>query len=191
VRITGGTARGCRLAGPKRKNHSIRPTSDRVREAIFNILGDRISGATVLDLFAGTGSFGLEALSRGAKSVVFVDNDPGALELIGHNLRSSFTQPAARVFKFDLTRDTSLTTLHKQLSEQYRCTVVFLDPPYEKKQAEKLLKMVQRSGLPADKAIIIAEERQNQNLPAIIERLQLSDRRRYGETGLWFYTFST
>jgi len=191
VRITGGTARGCRLTGPKRNNHSIRPTSDRVREAIFNILGDRITGATVLDLFAGTGSFGLEALSRGAKSVVFVDNAPAALEIIGHNLRSGFTQPAARIFQFDLTWDKSLQTLHRQLSEGYRFSLIFLDPPYEKKLAEKLLKMVQRSGLPADKAIIIAEERQNQNLPAEIEQLQLSDRRRYGETGLWFYTFFT
>lgn len=191
MRITGGTARGCRLTGPKRKNHSIRPTSDRVREAIFNILGKGISGATVLDLCAGTGAFGMEALSRGAKSVIFVDNDPSALEIIGQNLRSCFEHPPARIFKFDLTRSASLTTLQKQLPQEYRCTLVFIDPPYEKKLAEKLLKMVQSSGLPADKAIIIAEERQNQNLPTKIERLQLSDRRRYGETGLWLYTFST
>jgi len=191
VRITGGTARGCRLTGPKRKNHSIRPTSDRVREAIFNILGDKISAATVLDLYAGTGSFGLEALSRGARSVVFVDNDPSALEIIGLNLRSCFEHPPARIFKLDLTRDKNLKILQKQLPGEYRCTLIFLDPPYEKKLAVKLLKMIQRSGLPADKAIVIAEERQNQNLPMEIERLQLSDRRRYGETGLWFYTFSS
>ncbi len=191
MRITGGTARGCRLTGPKRKNRSIRPTSDRVRGAIFNILGDRISAATVLDLCAGTGSFGLEALSRGAKSVVFVDNDPSALEIIGLNLRSCFEQPPARIFKLDLTRDKNLKILQKQLPREYRCTLIFIDPPYEKKLAVKLLKMVQRSGLAADKAIVIAEERQNQNLPTEIERLQLSDRRRYGETGLWFYTFSS
>ena len=191
MRITGGTARGCRLTGPKRKNHSIRPTSDLVRQAIFNILGNRISTATVLDLCAGTGSFGLEALSRGAESVVFVDNDPDALEIIGLNLRACFKQPPARVFKLDLTRDKNLEILQKQLPEGYQCTLIFLDPPYEKKLAVKLLKMVQRSGLPADNAIVIAEERQNQHLPTEIERLQLSDRRRYGETGLWFYTFSS
>ena len=191
MRITGGTARGCRLIGPKRRDHTIRPTSDRVREAIFNILGDAIAGAFVLDLFAGTGSFGLEALSRGAGSVIFVDNAPGALEIIGQNLRSCFKNPPARVFKLDLNRAASLSGLRQQLPKEYRSTLIFLDPPYEKKLAEKLLKMVQSSGLPADNALIIAEERQNQTLPTGLERLQLSDQRRYGETGLWFYTFSS
>lgn len=190
MRITGGSACGCRLTGPKRRGHTIRPTSDRVREAIFNILANTVSGATVLDLFAGTGTFGLESLSRGAESVVFVDQDPGALEIIGLNLRTCFQHPPARIFLFDLTMDTSLQRLQRQLPQEYQFDLVFLDPPYEKKLAEKLLKMVEVSGLLAADAMIIAEERQNQNLPERINRLFLHDRRRYGETGLWFYTFS-
>lgn len=188
MRITGGTARGSRLSGPKRRNRTIRPTSDRVREAVFNILGDGISGATVLDLFAGTGSFGLEALSRGAGSVTFIDNDPAALEIIGRNLRACFSRPPARIFKIDLTRSAALQQLRKQLAGDFCFDLVFLDPPYEKKLAEKLLKMVQSCGLLAASALIIAEERKNQDLPATIDGLRLNDVRQYGETGLWFYT---
>jgi len=177
------------LTGPKRHDRAIRPTSDRVREAIFNILGDLIDGATVLDLFAGTGSFGLEALSRGAQSVVFVDQNSDALQIIGQNLRACFTRPAARAFQFDLSKDASLKRLQKLLPEHLQFDLVFLDPPYEKKLAEKLLEMVEESGLLAAGALVIAEERQNQDLPATINRLQLTDRRHYGETGLWFYSF--
>lgn len=189
MRITGGTACGRRLTGPKRHDPAIRPTSDRVREAIFNILNHTIDGATVLDLFAGTGSFGLESLSRGAQSVVFVDQNSEALQIIGQNLRACFTQPAARAFQLDLTKGTSLKQLQKQLPKNLQFDLVFLDPPYEKKLAEKLLEMVEESGLLATGAVVIAEERQNQDLPATINGLQLTDRRHYGETGLWFYIF--
>ncbi len=191
MRITGGTACGRRLTGPKKKGDSIRPTSDRVREAIFNILAETVSGATVLDLFAGTGALGLESLSRGAESVVFVDKDPGALEIIGLNLKACFSQPPARAFKLDLSQDLSIQRLQRQFPTTYRFNLVFLDPPYEKNLAEKLVKMVESSGILAENATVIVEDRQNQNLPARINRLQLTDRRRYGETGLWFYSLSS
>jgi 16S rRNA (guanine966-N2)-methyltransferase len=187
VRITGGTGRGRRIIGPKPANKTIRPTSDRVREAIFNILAPAVSGKTVLDLFAGTGAFGLEALSRGAESVVFVDRDRAALELIARNLKNCCPNAATRAFQLDLTRNSSLGRLQKYLPENYIFDLVFLDPPYEKNLAENLLKMVELSGILADESIVIVEEQQNQNLPATINRLELTDRRRYGETGLWFY----
>lgn len=189
MRITGGTACGRRLTGPKRHDQAIRPTSDRVREAIFNILSDTINGATVLDLFAGTGSFGLESLSRGAQSVVFVDQNSAALQIIGQNLRACFSQPAARAFQFDLSKSNSLKRLQEQLPKGLHFDLIFLDPPYEKELAKKLLEMVEESGLLAARGLVIAEERQNQDLPATINRLQLADKRQYGETGLWFYTF--
>jgi 16S rRNA (guanine966-N2)-methyltransferase len=175
------------LIGPKRNDQAIRPTSDRVREAIFNILGVTINDATVLDLFAGTGSFGLESLSRGAQSVVFIDQNSDALKIIGQNLRTCFTRPAARAFQYDLTKSASLKRLQKQLPENLQFNLVFLDPPYEKKLAVKLLEMVEKSGLLAAEALVIAEERLNQDLPDIINGLQLTDKRHYGETGLWFY----
>ena len=188
MRITGGTARGRKIIGPKPAKNTIRPTSDRVREAIFNILAPTVSGKTVLDLFAGTGAFGLEALSRGAESVVFIDWDRAALELIGRNLQTCCPNAATRTFQLDLTRTSSLGRLQKHLPENYIFNLVFLDPPYEKKLAENLLKMVGLSGILADESLVIVEERQNRKLPATINRFELTDRRRYGETGLWFYT---
>jgi 16S rRNA (guanine966-N2)-methyltransferase len=191
VRITGGTACGQKITGPKRNNRSIRPTSDRVREALFNILGDTVSGSTVLDLFAGTGSFGLEALSRGAQSVVFVDKNQDSLQLIGKNLRATFSPPDARAFQLDLSKPNSLKMLRKQLSHSHLFSLVFIDPPYEKELAEELLNRVEDSQLLATNAMVIVEERQDQKLPAHANTLHLTDTRRYGETGLWFYSFKT
>jgi len=188
VRITGGTACGQKLAGPRLKERAIRPTSDRVREALFNILGEKIIEASVLDLFSGTGAFGLEALSRGASSVVLVDHALSALQLIGTNLQQCFTQPRARVFKLDLSKKNSLHQLKKQLPRSYKADLVFLDPPYEKQLAKPLLQMVQGCDLVSAEATIIVEERANQDLPEVLDQLQLYDKRRYGETGLWFYT---
>lgn len=188
MRITGGTVCGHKLSGPQRNQH-IRPTSDRVREALFNILGDRISGTDVLDLFAGTGALGLEALSRGAASALFVDNDPKALEIVSRNLQACFPQTSARAFQLDLNKALSLSYLRRQLPETYRFDLVFLDPPYKKKLAEQLLKGVETSGLLSAEALVIVEEEKNQMLPELTPRLRLQDNRRYGKTGLWFYTF--
>ena len=188
MRITGGTACGQKITGPKRTNRTIRPTSDRVREALFNILGNTIIGATVLDLFAGTGSFGLDALSRDAGSVVFVDKNQEALELVGQNLRACFSTPSARVFQLDLTNQNSLKQLRKQLAEPLRFNLVFLDPPYQKELAKELLIMVEESELLQSGAVVIFEERQDGEFPTHANTLHLTDRRRYGETGLWFYS---
>jgi 16S rRNA (guanine966-N2)-methyltransferase len=189
VRITGGTIRGRRLIGPKPNDNAIRPTSDRVREAIFNILASAVSGKAVLDLFAGTGAFGLDALSRGAESVVFVDRDRAALELIARNLKTCCIDAATRAFQLDLRRNSSLGRLQRHLPEKHLFNLVFLDPPYEKKLAENLLKMIESSGILADESLVIVEERQNQKLPTTVNRLRLTDQRRYGKTGLWFYAF--
>lgn len=190
MRITGGAACGRKIAGPG-KQENIRPTSDRVREAIFSIIADRVSGAVVLDLFAGTGAFGLEALSRGAGSVVFVDNARNALELIGLNLKSCFDNPQARLFQLDLTKEASVRRLRESLPATYRSNLVFIDPPYEKNLAENLLGMVEISEILSTDGLVIVEERQHQRLPEKIDRLQVYDRRRYGETGLWFYSYTS
>lgn len=191
MRITGGTARGRKIIGPKPTDYAIRPTSDRVREAIFNILSTTVSGKTVLDLFAGTGAFGLEALSRGAESVVFVDRYRTALELVVRNVNNCFKDAATRAFQLDLANNSSISRLQKYLPEKHVFNIVFLDPPYEKIPAAKLLKMMDLAEILADEAVVIVEERQNRKLPAIINRLKVIDKRRYGKTGLWFYAFRT
>jgi 16S rRNA (guanine966-N2)-methyltransferase len=188
LRITGGTAKGRILRGPKGAGATIRPTSDRVREALFSILGRRIIGARVLDLFAGTGSLGLEALSRGAAGTVFVDQSPGALELIRSNLHLCFPRIPAELFRIDLGKEAGYSSLARRLPPGSKFDLVFLDPPYEKKLAELALKMVDTTGLVAAGGALVAEERWKVVLPEHAGSLGLELHRRYGETGIWLYT---
>ena len=166
---------------------AIRPTSDRVREALFSILGEHVHGARVCDLFAGTGSFGLDALSRGAELVVFVDQSHQSLRLVHHNLQNCFDQPPAEAICLNLSKETSYLTLKKRYAEQIPFDIVFLDPPYEKKLAERALTLIEKTGLLAPKGVVIAEERWKVILPQQMGALQLNLHRRYGETGIWIY----
>ncbi len=192
MRITGGTARSRKLTCPgSSRNNAIRPTTDRVREALFSILNEYVAGAAVLDLFAGTGALGLEALSRGAACAVFVDRSPGALELIRMNLHLCFEQPPATVMRLDLDKNSAFQALGNKFSGNHPFDIIFLDPPYEKKLAEKTLLMVEKTGLAAAGGRIIAEERWSEELPETIGRLRLWKKRRYGETGIRIYRPAT
>ncbi|HWV52380.1 16S rRNA (guanine(966)-N(2))-methyltransferase RsmD, partial [Pseudorhodoplanes sp.] len=134
MRIVGGKFRGRTLAGPK--SQAIRPTSDRTRESIFNILahayGDPVTDARALDLFAGTGALGLEALSRGAAFALFVDDGAEARALIRQNIETLGTAGVSRIFRRDATK---LGDVHP--NEPF--SLIFLDPPYGKGLAEKAL----------------------------------------------------
>lgn len=141
----------------------------------------------MLDLFAGTGMVGMEALSRGAEQVVFVDKENNSMEIIGKNLRACFKQPKARVFKLDLTHPASIKWIRKHLPAKLYFDLVFLDPPYGKDIARQSLTLIESSNLLAKYPLIIIEERYNQILPDSINSLELIDQRSYGETGIWFY----
>lgn len=185
MRITGGTARGRNLAGPK--SGIIRPTSDRVREALFSIIAAEVPGSTVLDLYAGTGALGLEALSRGAAAAVFVDQSKQALALIQDNLSRCFAGAKAALLQVDLARPDSLVRLKNRLPAGMLFDLIFLDPPYEKNLAEKTLAAVTQETLLQANGLLIAEERKTVRLPEQCGSLRLVDQRSYGETGLWFY----
>ena len=187
MRITGGTAKGHPLIGPKSGCKGIRPTSDRVREALFNILAADIPGSTVLDLYAGTGALGIEAMSRDAEAAIFVDQSRQALELIHANLSNCFPSPNASLIQLNLSQADSIRRLQKKLPATLRFDLIFLDPPYEKKLAENTLQMVESSSLIQNNGLVIVEERKGEQLPEQCGRLELFDQRRYGETGLWFY----
>jgi 16S rRNA (guanine966-N2)-methyltransferase len=187
LRITGGTAKGRKLCSPKGAKDSIRPTSDRVREALFSILGERIADARVLDLFSGTGSLGLEALSRGAASAVFVDQSLQALELTRTNLHHCFASSPVGLLRIDLSKAAGYASLARRLPHGSQFDLIFLDPPYEKKLAEMALTMVDTTGLVAAGGSLIAEERWKVVLPEQVGRLRLELHRRYGETGIWLY----
>ena len=187
MRITGGCARGHRLNAPASGNRFIRPTCDRVREALFNILGQRTEGSICLDLFAGTGAIGIEALSRGAEFVLFVDQAQEAGRLIETNLRTCLAQPRAAFVRLNLATASSLDPLRTALPPGIWCDLVFMDPPYQKNLANRALAMVDKSDLLTPNAMILIEEHQAAVLPEQVGLLTLTDQRRYGETGLWFY----
>lgn len=191
MRIISGHARGRKLLTPGNSN-LIRPTADRAREALFSIIGNRISSALVLDLYAGTGALGLESLSRGASQVVFVEKHIKALELIRKNcdLCLKSMEPGAGkraiIIKHDLTRGINLPPDKAFGVESF--DLIFLDPPYQKGLAEKSLIDIDNSSLLKSNTLVIAEDCSGEKLPEAFSRLKLSDKRRYGETGFWFYT---
>jgi 16S rRNA (guanine966-N2)-methyltransferase len=187
VRITGGTVKGHTLLGPKSGSKGIRPTSDRVREALFTILAADLQDSTVLDLYAGTGSLGIEALSRGAEAAVFVDQSRQALTLIHSNLSSCFADPRALLIQLNLSRADSGRRLQSKLPADLLFDLVFLDPPYEKKLAEKSLLMVESRIAVRQGGLVIVEERKGVQFPEQWAGLKLIDQRNYGETGLWIY----
>ena len=153
MRIVGGRLRGRALAAPK--SQAIRPTADRLRESLFNILthayGDPVTGARVLDLFAGTGALGFEALSRGATLVQFVDNGAEARALLRQNVEALGLAAITKIFRRDATK---LGPVHPV--EPF--SLVFLDPPYGKALAEQALISAREGGWLANDALIVVEE---------------------------------
>ncbi|MFE3835996.1 16S rRNA (guanine(966)-N(2))-methyltransferase RsmD [Pseudogemmobacter sonorensis] len=178
MRIVGGARRGLVLAdvGEGDAAAHLRPTSDRVREAIFNLLingghGDRVSGARVLDLFAGTGALGLEALSRGAARVAFVDDGAAARALLRRNIEKMQAMGATDVWRRDATR------LGPNRGPGYG--LVFLDPPYRKGLGEAALASARAGGWLAPGAMVVWEEGADPLDPPGLTRI---DQRRYGDT---------
>lgn len=190
MRIIGGKARGRRLQSPsikkttKNSGQHIRPTADRAREALFNIIGRKVENAVVLDLYAGTGALGLEALSRSADQAVFIDNSPQAVNIINKNIELCGFSERALVIKRDLTK--GLAFLTKQLPGIH-FSIVFIDPPYRKGLSTEMLQEVAGSNLLSSEAIVVIEEDAAIELPLQVNDLTLIDRRHYGETGFWLY----
>ena len=141
----------------------------------------------MLDLYAGTGALGLEALSRGAEVSVFVDQSRQALELIHGNLSNCFSSAKASLVQLNLSRPDSIRRLKKKIPPRLLFDLVFLDPPYEKKMAEESLKLVSEGAIVRDNGLVVAEDRKNQDLPEQCGSLTLILQRNYGETGVWLY----
>ncbi len=156
MRIVGGTYRGKGLAGPPAGDKRLRPTSDRLRETIFNVLAhgefsDRLAGTRVLDLFAGTGALGFEALSRGARFVLFVDDAPLARGLIRQNVDALGVGGTTRLFRRNASHLGEANNLGT-------FSLVFADPPYGRGLAETALVSACKGGWIADGAVIVVEE---------------------------------
>ena len=169
LRIAGGEARGRRLKAPK----NIRPTQGMVKQAIFNMVGPRIEGADVLDLFAGSGALGIEALSRAAASVTFVDQQPRGLAILRQNLDALGFKARARVVRSDVVR-----WLEASPDAVRAANFVFLDPPYEDVVLDRALQVLDRE---VTGATVLAEHSRRQTLPAL-SRLRVDRQRRHGDT---------
>jgi len=180
MRVIAGQARGRRLRTPK--GRELRPTADRVKEALFNILPHDLSGRRVLDLFAGTGNLGLEALSRGAASAVLVDIARPATAVIEENVQALGYGASARVVTAPVFK-----AVRSLARGGERFDLILLDPPYERGLAGEALKEIAKEGVLADGGVVVAEHSVRDRLEKKYGALVLTDQRRYGDTALSFY----
>ena len=180
MRITGGAARGRSLRVPR--GSKVRPTADKVRAAIFNILANRtdLAGQTWLDLFAGSGALGLEALSRGAATVLFVDQSAESCRFVLQNVERSGFAACATVRR--LTLPDGLARL-----ETKGFAGAFVDPPYSRGLADGTLRALAEAGLVARGGWVVVEHAAGETLAERYGALRLTDSRRYGSTGLSLY----
>jgi 16S rRNA (guanine(966)-N(2))-methyltransferase RsmD len=181
MRIISGASKGRKLVSPKTR--SLRPTSDRVKESIFNILREEIEGRRVLDLFAGTGNLGIEALSRGAKKAIFVEKGSHALSLIRRNLEQFGFVGRSEILPVDATRAIGIL---KQRGECF--DLIFMDPPYEKGLIEKTLMKLSSYQIYQRDSIVVIEHHRREQLPSILNGWNLIRQRQTGETVTSFLT---
>ena len=177
MNIIAGRYRGRKLKAPK--GLSTRPVLGRVREALFNILGD-IVGERFLDLFAGTGAIGIEALSRGAEPVILVELDTVPYRIINDNIPE--TETDIRVLRSD-----ALRALERFENGGEVFDIIFADPPYERDLSRQTVERVGAGHVLADDGLLVVTSRSTETLPEASGTLVLSRERRYGDTRLWFY----
>jgi 16S rRNA (guanine966-N2)-methyltransferase len=182
VRVIAGEARGMRLTAPR--GTTTRPTSDRVKEALFSLLDSahRLQGVRVLDLFAGSGALGIEALSRGATHVVFIEKNRQALDSLRLNLAHTRFTDRSEVLPFDC-----IQALERLARQKIRFDLVLLDPPYQAGLHEKVIELVGNALLATD-GLVVAEAAARTPLPEKIGPCSRSDQRIYGDTALELYT---
>ncbi|MCL6473276.1 MAG: 16S rRNA (guanine(966)-N(2))-methyltransferase RsmD [Firmicutes bacterium] len=180
LRVIAGVAKGRKLYAPK--GADIRPTSDRVKEAIFNIIGREINNKNVLDLFAGTGSLGIEALSRGAEHAYFIDSKTQAIDLIKKNLDITGLDGKATVIKSDVYK-----AIERLAKNELRFDLIFLDPPYRISVSflDAILNMLASDILKKDGLLVLEHAAKTE--PRSVEGLELESTRIYGDTAVTFY----
>lgn len=182
MRVISGSARGRRLLSPP--SYRVRPTADRVKESLFNILGSLqvdFDRCRVLDIFAGTGNLGIEALSRGAEQAVFIDNHKESVNLVLKNLRLLGFEGRARV----LEKEAIQALRYLERSED-PFQLVFIDPPYRLGLAEKVLEYLSASALIDEDSLVVTEFSSGEVIPTAFAHLREFDRRIYGDTAIAF-----
>ncbi len=182
MRVIAGSARGRRLVSIR--GDKTRPTADKLRETLFNIIAPRVFESSFLDVFSGTGAIGIEALSRGAETAVFVEKNGQALSVIKQNIEMLNFGDKANVMPYDFS--TALNMLGQQGK---KFDIIFLDPPYYKKFEAEALKQIVLNDLLLNDGIIIVEQGSKDEIPCV-DGLRAYDVRKYSTSTLLFYTAS-
>ncbi len=185
MRVITGKYKGRKLNSPE--NYDIRPTSDKAKEAMFSILTAEIYGSRVLDLFAGTGSLGIEALSRGAEACVFADASRASLNLIKSNIAHCKIEEETKVLAGDYRK--VLANLSSKIADglEEKFDIILLDPPYGKGLLTDAIQLISEGDVLAEDGVIIAEHRKEEELPEEIGRFSKEKDRRYGIVKLSIY----
>lgn len=178
MRVISGKVRGLKLDAPK--NDDVRPTTDRVKESLFNIINPYVLEAKVLDLFAGTGSLGIECLSRGASECVFVDVSKESLNIVRSNIKKARVENESKILNLDF-KDAI-----KRLSGQ-KFDIIFMDPPYYKDMFINALQGVDNANLLSENGIIMIEHDSKDSFSQNIGNLVPFKSKKYGKTTLTFY----
>jgi 16S rRNA (guanine(966)-N(2))-methyltransferase RsmD len=187
MRISGGIAKGRRTAtkgllSKTSDGEKLRPTSSKVREALFDIIRDRIEGASFVDLYAGTGTVGLEALSRGASRAIFVEPNDLRISTIKKNADEFGFREKAQVVK-----NRAYKFLEKSSSEKENFDIFFIDPPYHSEEIGKILPLIGEKGLLNKNGVVIVEHFFKKKVPETTGELKIYRSYRYGDTMLTFY----
>lgn len=179
MRIIGGKAKGTKLYTLEGKN--TRPTLDRVRESLFNILQFKLQDSVFLDLFSGSGACGIEAVSRGAKQAVLCDHSKQAIEIIKKNIEKTHTKEQIKLYQMDFKE-----LLKKKITE--KLDIVFIDPPYQTDFAYEAVKIILEKDLITEESIIVIETDQEKAVKEQLENLEVEvmDERKYGRAYLIF-----
>jgi len=182
-RVIAGSARGVRLAAP---GPGTRPLTDRVKQTLFGILEPELEAAAILDLFAGSGAGGIEALSRGAASALFVERDPGAVRVIAENLRRTDLEAAATIVRRDALAWLAAAAGDADDGEGTRFDIVLVDPPYA--DTGSLVRVLEMVGpVVREGGVVVSKHFWRDAPPALIGLLASERERRFGETALTFY----
>lgn len=182
MRIIAGELKGKKLFSVK--GMRLRPTADRVREAIFDILQERVQGKKVLDLFAGTGALGIEALSRGAERAIFVEYNHHILAALRRNIKECHLEEKSEILPCDVSKAIRILAWRREVFD-----LIFIDPPYARGLVKETLKDLSQSALLSPRGLIITEHSLKEDLSTNIP-WELIDRRHYGLTSISFWRLS-
>lgn len=182
MRIISGKFKGRKIKAVS--GYSTRPTSDRLRETIFNIIASQVADSVVLDLFSGTGAFGIEAISRGAKQVCLIDNSRAAITTIKQNLAICNISSRAKILKWNISKNLNCLRNFNSMID-----LVFMDPPYAKGLIRPALINLRESGALLDKALIIVEHNDQEVLKGAFSNFSLTDQKKYGKILVSFFQY--